>query len=241
MSKANNPAARLHSLLEAARKVDSENASGAVVWSQILDADPNDETIASRFLQLIRLYKETETALQSHEAINRDLYLSQMHQIKSVLSFATLYRPWNQVKQSLTDTAMQALAFGADRLSGFPQYREAENLDELMGAINELLEAILQSELDHEMKSLLQRLVNEIRNAVIEYRIRGPIRLLEAAEVTAGGILIHWDRLETHGKTKEVSRFFGVWRMFIDSVTLSTGVQQLGPGAIEVIKGLLPW
>lgn len=243
MVKTNNPAGRLYQLLAEARAKSSSNHS-ILVWAEVLRvADGSEASTLQRFLQVIRLFHETKAALEAVEGLNHDLYLSEMHRIENLMFPSTLFRPWPEVKQSLTDTAMQALAFCAERLSQLPLNRDLgpDILAQLQADVEALAERVISSDaLDTEAKELLTDLLSVLREALIEYRIRGPARLREALEQLIGKLAVNWSKIERNQKASEVIEFSKLWTRFAEIVGLVSDIYQLAPAATDLMRGLLP-
>jgi hypothetical protein len=243
MVKTNNPAGRLYRLLAEARAKETNNHS-LLVWAEVLEAvDGSEASTLHRFLQLIQLFHETKAALEGVKDLNRDLYMSEMHRIENLMFPSTLFRPWNGVKNSLTDTAMQALAFCAERLSELPLHRDADPhaLAQLQADVEALSERVIGSdEIDTEAKGLLVDLLNILREALIEYRIRGPARLREAVEQLVGKLVVNRSKVERNQSAAVVIEFGRLWTRFTEIVGLVSDINQLAPAATDLIRGLLP-
>jgi hypothetical protein len=249
--KHNNSAGRLHSLLVQANRYDIENQTAIQVWSEVLglgryDSEESEGAVVSRFGQLIQLYKETIAELEAIDGLDRELFLVWARPVRSLLYYSSLHRTWRSQRGALSEDVLRALAFCADRLAQLPsQERDVDEneLRSLSNQVADLEESILSSGLPPDIKELLFRLAVEISNALAEYRIRGAKRLLEATEVVAGGLLMHrWREVNDSVPAKDsalAAKLATAWRALVDLVTLATGVQQLGPGVMDRVRGFL--
>lgn len=238
MVKNDNPAGKLYHILQAARSKHQDTIT-KIVWAEVFELDINSPTeIFYSLIELITLFKETKEALEEIEGINLELYLEPFPKIQRVITATNLDINWKNYQSFLTDAVMVNLAFCAEELSkkaGEIPIKD-EEIKKLSSEVEALIESVLSSSLEQELKTILLDQLTTIRQAILSYRLFGISKLKDALEKNIGSIVINRELFKNSSKSKEISRFTKIVAMLERLVSVATKTKQL---AEPVIKGIL--
>ncbi len=248
MIKTDNPAGRLHAILEAAK---SHTGNGFMLWARVFDISiisdkisPETEfEITSRLIQVRKMIDEIEEGLRSIEGINLNLYLSPFSRIRHVIRISSInFGNYESHLQQITEGDMTVLAFCAEELSKWQSEATIEEaqLKELIDDIQALYEQVRASELKPEIKNLILDQLEIIRRAIHEYRIRGVKRLSEALTTVVGAYVLNRDLLESESNKDEVRSFKDTLSKFASVVAFASHTTRLLEAANTYLRPLLP-
>lgn len=235
MAKVDNPAGRLHRILEDAAG-HNESESTRKVWTEVLSANPRDpKELLHRFRQMLILYEETEAALKGLPDLDEGLYLSELKSLNKVLDVGHWHGTWGGAKRHLTPTAMLRLEFCADALAR--HYTEApidpDEVSALLQEADKVIASILRGKLPADVKATFVSLAELLRQALIEYQIRGAVILREILGRVVGAMIYDREKIEPHLKDPEVKKF-GSLVARVDAVTrMALNLKALGEGVAE--------
>lgn len=198
MAKLDNPAGRLYEVLNKVRK-RSDDVSIATVWAGYFNVSLKDTTaIYVHLVELMNLVDRARRDIQQLQDVDHDIYLQPFENIEQALNYANLSEYWRQVKQYLDDTTMLALKFCSDALSiriG-EKIISDEQLTELQTKVESLLNEVLESTLLEELKDVLIQKLEEIRQAILAYRIMGREGLRRALESSLGAMFLYREDIQ---------------------------------------------
>ncbi|MEO0455017.1 MAG: hypothetical protein AAF152_00345 [Cyanobacteria bacterium P01_A01_bin.114] len=247
-----NPARRLHILLHKA--FDFEDPSKAQkgiqsrqIWAGVFAVDSNNKTelliYAEEFLALL---KSTREAVKRFHSVNHASYVRALDHISSaVYSHGFLGSQWNVLGATLKNPAiMDILEITANTIDRETRLFEItqEQLDELLDSVKTLLDDVLRSDLDDDIKTFLIVRLEEICSAIHHYTVCGSEGLCHVVEANIGAVL-----LKSIGLTPE-QKAHPAWKKFFD-LMMKFGVLLgliadadgfLLPRAGDLIKHLLP-
>lgn len=192
MAKDINPAARLLLWIETAKRQDNSRTAISV-WCKVFDLkDPDPPGVFRRLGYLLDLAEETETLVRKIPDLDYDLYLSGLPQIREGLSYLNLNNPWEGIKPYFSERSLAHLSFCAERIAKhFPEQEITEDtLRELAADVDTLFDKIAASPLKSDLKELFLALLERMRRAIAEYRIRGAGSLREALENSVGRLVL---------------------------------------------------
>jgi hypothetical protein len=243
MPAEDNPAGRLYEILDEARK-RGDQLHTRQVWGSVLHVNPaNNSELLPAPARLMMLVKEARQSVQELEEINHELYLKPFEQIERAFQHVNLEESWQRFKSQLDDPTMVALAFCADTLSreGGEIQIDSEKLQKFQEEVNSLLEDIIQSDINQELKDFIIRGLEEIRRAIFEYRLGGSEGLRKALEMNLGGMFFNAEEIQKEKRKKVVSRYLEVINTLLNLVTIALNIKQItGPITNLLLPGGTP-
>jgi hypothetical protein len=178
MVKEDNPAGRLYKIL-LDLKSKQPPLSMRVVWADVFGIEPgNIINIYSHLIRLQELVNEVDKSIRLQD-VDHEIFLQHLPKVRAILTLTNLDTPLSNVSTNLSESVLLALQFCSDKLSkACPERTPSEKeIKELLVEISQLAEHILNSHINKNLKEILSELVESMRQAVAEYRIRGGVGL----------------------------------------------------------------
>ncbi len=187
---ADNPAGRLYLLMSQATRLANGNTGSQ--FPILLNYQPTDTiNMHKRFAAVLSAIEETEQLLKTHDREVCDMFISDKASIITFFSLGiTAGHDWNQYKTNyLKEPALKTLEFCSLTLSRVfgEKVATTEALTELEKQLNELYASVADSNLDTFLKAKILDGLNDVRNAIHEYRITG-VKGVEKA-ISALGVM----------------------------------------------------
>jgi hypothetical protein len=241
----NNPAGRLHDLLERAR-VQSGKTSTREAWAAVFEVSSKDTgTLLKMLADLIDLSHETKAAIQRLTDVDHEIYLRPFKKIETVFAHINFEAAWDSQKGQLDDQTLYGLTFAADKLkraSGYTKIEEDE-LSSLRAALEEVLNDVVNADLPQALKQLFVRNIEALRHALLAYKIRGIEGLEEEIERVVGSIVLRRNEVAAavpaSANKKVWENFFTVVDRINKAVSLAKNVEPLVAPAIPMVMELL--
>jgi hypothetical protein len=172
----NNPVARLYLLLETARDLDAHCAIGQV-WANVFDIAHKDQSsLLLRLAELVLLVDEARLIVEQLDDANRDNYLPAFDNIRNLVTATNLEQQWGGIRDKWLDQAtIYSLKLAATAASAQADAigLRPEKLQELQSRVEELQEEVLNTTFPAEFKTVLTEKLEQMRAAIISYRISG--------------------------------------------------------------------
>lgn len=242
LAEYSNPAGRLHSVLSDAFKRSPKTVVRAV-WADVLDVAPDDTgQILFRLAELIQQIAAGRDAVARVEDVDTDLFLRPFGVLEKAFVTVNLEAPWEQFRNRIDPATMVALEYSAEMLSHHMPEDEipVEKLDDLRAEVEKLLETVLKSDIDEELRTTLVEYLERIRLAILAYRLRGADGLQEALDQTLGLIA---RRAREARSSSERTLFKRVWELLRNlntAVSLAKRIKELAPPELETLLQLPP-
>ena len=243
MEVKNNPAGRLYDILESARRQNPKEPTRKA-WAAVFHVEPSDTgSLLQMLADLIGLVGETKSSIQRLDGVDHDLHLKPFTKIEKLLSSINLDASWEGWRNQIDDTTLLGLQFSADqlsRISGFTQI-PSEELDEIRTSVDELFNAVVDSNLPSELKSLLVRNLESIRLALAAYLVRGIDGIREEVERSFGSILLYQQEIrQAKPEEREVcTKFFKLVGRLSQLVSLAYASKELAAPAIRALEQMI--
>ena len=248
MPELNNPATRLYSILEKVMLWGDANANDAWpvqrVWVYAMgltSRDGNEEEMFSDLLyETFLIVNSCEDLIKRSSAIRQDIYLRQLQRVKRVI-LGRGAQNWGEYRSNFNDDFMVSLQLAAENLSHH-WYEEAVPEEELTGIqseIEELTGRILESDLHVELKAVLTAGLEEVRQAILNYRIRGADEIRKAVDsniVAFGRNLEHIADLSDDQDKEVVSAYRSLIDRANEITTVALRLKPLGEGIAEMLR-----
>ena len=193
MEVKNNPAGRLYDILREAKKQQASQQTRKV-FADLFDVDATDTNqILLIWADLIKLSSEAKKALTNIENIDHSIYLKPFTKLENVLSSINLNQKWENYSNNIDENTMYGLQFCSDTLGRSIGQTSIENekINEIQKEIEELSEKIIKKNIPPKLKDLILNNLENIRRALIVYRINGIDGLEREFERTIGSLVLH--------------------------------------------------
>ena len=193
----NNPASRLCEILDQIQLLP-DSAEMRSIWSHLLRCGPDDTAnLLHRLSQVIELIQESKEKIQQIDSIDHDLYLGPLGNLEQAFYRVNLDEKLEQFKGRIDVATWTHLKYCADRLSSSSEEDTIgqDLLSELQSDVDDLLEKVLVSDLPDEVKKVLVEVLEDIRSAILEYRIIGVNALRRSLESNIGSLFFHKDEI----------------------------------------------
>ena len=141
------------------------------------------------YLEMIKLVQQTKLDIEKiSDEVDKELYIEPLERLETAFSSNSLVHQWANFSQYLDPTTMKSLQFCADILSRRMGEKlvSDEELETLRKDVDELFELIVDSDLDLLLKNFLLERLEQIRHALLYYRLNGSKGLKDALEKIVG-------------------------------------------------------
>lgn len=201
-------AGRLFQLISAAANHDG--SKGILAVFALVGGRPESdhtrglETLAGTF----RLIEMAKNEVLRHPELKQTLFMGALNSVENILRTANFSNEWRVIQPQLQQTLI-GLEFSAERLNWLADEVTiaADDLNSLLAATEDLQKEVLDAEIDADLKSLIVRKLEEIREAILNYRLCGAERLRGAVDSSVGGLVRRADSIQKASKVKEVAAF----------------------------------
>jgi hypothetical protein len=198
MEVQNNPAGRLYDILMEAKRKQGGEQTRKVLGDMFGVQATDTSQILLIWADLITLSSEAKEALNNLENIDHEIYLKPFIKLEKVLSTINLNQKWQTYSAEIDENTMYGLQFCSDTLGRSIGYSSIENkqISELQKEIEELAERIINTELPSELKDLIINNLENLRRALVVYRINGIDGLQREFERTVGSLVLHHSEIK---------------------------------------------
>ena len=183
------------------------------VWSHILDIDPGNEfRVIQAHASITLLVAEVEADIRRVYGEQANLYLGLLKKVIAGLSQSSVAQPWSNLDSHLDDATMSGLALAAQNLkASFAETQISESeLQDLLIHIDEMSNNIADSTINPELKIALLQGLEELRRAVVDYKITGSVSVKRAAQQAVGSIALSKDGITTNDEIEKVKKVLDV-------------------------------
>jgi hypothetical protein len=237
-----NPALKLHTLLEEAYRYQSTTELRKV-WADVFGLETTDTIgILLNYQNLLKLYSETKECIEGNELLNDSRNLQYLAQIKNALAQFDLNGTIARFRNSLNSEVLTALHY----ISGYISFTYSLNksdfinqdqLNELVDDVDSLIDNISNSSLPADVKILLIKNLNKMRESFLFYKVSGIEGVRTALEQSIGSMIINREEISTHNKDENVKNVFSLFAKLNDILSTFNGAKDLiGPVAKMFIE-----
>ena len=237
MPQANIPAQRLLAILEAAKQKTDQKAENA--WCSILGvAEGNKAQLLRRLGLVMELPFQIKEEIKRIPQLEHAVYLKWMPDVEAGFSSINLGRNFSEFRNPVTATALYGLEVCSEILSRYSAEKilNPMDLDTLDTDVNSLIDELLKSEIDRDLKSFVLSKLDDVHIAILDYKYAGLKPLRKAVEAVIGSVVFEKDLHAKLGKTKYSRKFWSVMNRTAMIVTVVAGTMQITDG----IKQFLP-
>ena len=232
-----SPAGRLLALFKELR--DQKNDLNTIgTFSRLAAGDATNFREGYRLLATVfELIEESRQQVSCHPELRQELFHGALTNIEQLFKSTLPNAPWSAISDPLGQQ-MVGLEFCAERLDGLTQEQVVDNeeLAALRDLAEQLVGALLECELEAELKEQLVRRAEDIRRALVEYRMHGAKGLEVAVAAAVGTLAMNHASVRRASKSAAVTKFLDLVLKLDSVVRISQRWKELAGPAI---KGLL--
>lgn len=209
------------------------------VWGEVLGVDPKDRTKVYQVLgDLFGLVELAKVEVKAHPDLKQSLYLGTLQGIESILTSAHHQSPWSGVISQLIGSNLRALEFCADQMDRLSLEREIPQtfLDELLEEVQSTIAEVLGSALEKDAKQAIVIKLEDVRAAIVAYRLRGLDGLRLTTQSAVGALVMTYPKVQKTSKLDVVNK---VLDLLVKLATLGEKANLLMPGSGTAIRTLL--
>ncbi|MDQ7057620.1 MAG: hypothetical protein Q9N62_04000 [Ghiorsea sp.] len=241
MDVKNNSAGRLLDIFIEAKN-SLPNLTVREAWADIFDVPADDiATILKLLADVITLNNETKRNLERLDNIDNKLYIKPFLKIESILSRVNLEGSWVTWQQQIDETTIYGLQICSDKLSRDANYTQIgeDEFESIKASLATLTDDILSSQLDTELKSLLIRNLERLRQALLAYKIKGIEGIEQEIELNIGSIVLNQEKIKQAKQTDKSNTIIKSYFVCLDlfNKTVSTA-KSVKPFALSAMKAL---
>lgn len=214
-----NPAGRLHIILSKAAGLN-KGGSNDLRLAELFEipGERSEEArleVFHRLIELLKLVDETTEALNNIKTPDLKLYLRPFPHIRQTILgiMGHLYGNWDSYRQNIAGIDFGALEFCSTKLSEYPteQPIQQADFDVILKDVQDLFDDVNREGMPPDLRLFILDLVESIRRAIAEYRIRGAERLREELGEIIGAIYINYHIVEAVENKPQITK---VWKIF---------------------------
>lgn len=259
MDNKSNPAQRLYEIMKSAKAFDG-HVDAISGWAEVFNLssklfDKDDTLFARKYKeikkrqeeietmrylsQLIILVDEVEAILKSKEDEDYESYKTPLSKIRLAVVPSRFSEMFSATLAQITESDIQLLRLCAKAIAKdfSEKVVEEKELVKIWLEIEKLYEEIFKAEINQELKTVLLELLEAMRQAIHDYRIRGIKSFEDAIAWIIGKIAMNRDLIK-NTQSEELTRVNKIIKKFIAVYSFAADtVQLLGTG--EIITKLL--
>lgn len=238
MVKENNSAARLYRIL-----LELKALPGSIpmveAWARVFEVDASDGALVySNLVRLNDTLADIERDIRLQE-VDHDIYLQYFPKIRTLLSHPNLQTHLNQHSPLLGEEVLTTLQFCSEKLSKTAPEGliSAEDLALITEQVKKLGDQLASSQLNKQLKAVLLDLVESMRQAIAEFRVRGPKGLRQELFYILERLQRALPLLEESKDTPEVRTLWDVLGKFDTITSLAVNAPTIIAGFQKVLQG----
>jgi len=196
MSTAVNPVRRLRDILETARAQPPSEGT-AQVWKVALGLRKSEGRTFIRALDaLLDLVGSARSAVMQID-VKHDDYIKAFANIESLIARLPYNTKWGQISTPLDELTMLRLQYAADLIDGKEEVHtfDRTELGGIQKRIEALQEEVLSSNFPDELREILLQKLEDIRQAILIYRVSGMEGVRQAVEGALGALWLQAEHL----------------------------------------------
>ena len=145
------------------------------VWADVFFTEARNTVDVLHYVaEVVQLTRDCRKIAAMLPDVDNKLYLAPFIAIETAFVNLNFDEPWEAFCRRIDDSTMTGLQFCSDYLSR--EVGEGPIDDDLLNlqlVVGNLLETVIAADIDDGLKEALVRALEDIRRAILEYRIRG--------------------------------------------------------------------
>lgn len=219
----------LHQHLTRLRDSTADRFKVREVLATVFSVSANDDmTLRHALVLLDQLFIDTEEQLRTLPKVDADRYLRHFPQLRRGLANLPFDSPSPSAITFITDSALENLDLAAARVAEERPEKEVpqQEIADLEAQIRDVFEFIDRAKLEPRLKEVAFDLLETLRQAIVEYRIRGVEGLQKAIEAALGKLALYYKQ---QGGKVSVEVFSRLWSLVVRTEAVASKVLTYGP------------
>jgi hypothetical protein len=187
-----NPAARLKAILETGKRHPGGHRC-LDVWCVALGVRPDQTSeFFERLGKVMELPNKTRRLIKTYYPHQIESSEACLSKIDSAFQSQSLNGTWGTFANQIDEHAMSVLGFMADMLHSKVSaiVVSQDELEQIFNSFKELLDVVDASNISNSLKQYFANEINDLLNAIRDYKISGAVPILKQAESMAGHVLL---------------------------------------------------
>ena len=233
-----NCAERLLKILVEGKAI-AANVNCRNAWKQILEVDDQKESfLLSRLSKAMMLPDLTVESLKNIDGSDHSFYQHWYSAVTTGFKKQNLNDNWGTFINNIDDHSISYLKINASLLQAHVSNSNIseEKLDEIHQKIQETLDDVLGSDLSEVVKIYLINSLQNILNAIREYKITGFSPIMEAIESSFGHAVINSEFREEMKNSETGKKVWDALGAVATIVSLATGLPQIASAAMNLLQ-----
>lgn len=234
-----NPARLLHRNLGLLLSNRADRDKVRDVLAKCFDLNPGDDAQLRRALvALDEVFLSVEMRIKKLPKANHQSYMRHFPALRRGFANLTLDNPSPHAFNFITDAALENLELAANRIAeDFSEVEiETQEISDLSSAVLELLEWVSTATMDPALKEVAIDLLETLRRAISEYRIRGVEGLQRAVQESLGKLTLFYKQRKGD---VEAEPFQKLWGLLVKAEGVVSRAMTYGPYLVESFQRYL--
>lgn len=231
MLSPNNPAGRLHGILNRARAVGKNaNRPAIKVWPEVLRAKPGrDDVLLARIARALELPSVVKRRVESIPDQKHEKFLTWVPTVSKAFQSHNFDEPFTQFIAGINEHVVSLVEFCDDLLSEHQPERTVtdEQLAKLQAEIDRFVNEVRAADIDEMLRDYLLHYADLIDRAIGDYYVVGIDAIDRAVESCAGAIFARKPVVEAVAATPVGKNFARLVVAFMMGVGAYSGVKEL--------------
>ena len=240
-----NPATKLLTILNATRATNQTRTR--LVWGEVFNIDePSSEEglfkILAHLVALRGVFNETVMSLRQIATVDEELFIKPVIRLMRIVDLNGLHNPWSQYSAFLSGGDLFSLKYCENLISNHAEGQENEvpdeELQDILNDLNSLYESVIASSLPQTLKQSILDLIQEIRQAIHLYRVKGAEAFREAMTKSMGIIVANKDAFEENKDSSDVKSIMNMLVRIDKWYTFAVKMKPMLEAAANIIPAL---
>jgi hypothetical protein len=252
MSDITSPGKRLQEILRGIAEESTgpgRNRNQKDNWFKYFGIDHTDHDanadLTDQLVNLRRLFDEVIDILVSVPNINKDLFVAPLFEMRVVATDMSLVpREPEHTFKHLRDDQLVKLDFIADYVGGLGEYNETvippALLVEIETEARNLSDQISDSKLNRNLKKILLDIVNDLLNAIHNYKINGAKGIKDSLAKASGAVFVNHGEFKTKEDQDELQKVANLMDLATKAYKAANTVHAIYVGITTVLPALGP-
>jgi hypothetical protein len=227
MTKKNNSANRLHTILKSAVGKNDKNTASEV-WAEVfginISAKNKKDLEVVGNLRLLHTQLEITKELADKSEYSPELYSFAFSRIEKVLSVQNISAAWNHYKGNLTADTLLSISWLSEVLPEDQYQIDTETIESIKKQIDDLRKTLENEGLPTALKTFIESQLEIIEKSLIKQEILGVKAIRDALYNGYSETSDNQNIINENSTSKELSKLGSIWKKMkrIPGVVIST-------------------
>ena len=244
MPEQTNPIERLHDtltkVLEFGQTQARPDALAQDVWIRTFGL--NQVRLLVNLHDIVSIVKLCEQSVRRGSTVNQELHLEQIEKMKVGLGLIAIRSgTWQQFQLTFNDDFMNVLLMMSENISihGGEEVIPEEELASLQSDVEDIINKVVDSGLDTDIKSVLFEGLEAVRDALLNYQIYGAEGIRNAVDKNVGSYARHKEVFDRASQT-ECREVIDAYRELINEVNVTLSKALKFKPLVKPVARILP-